>query len=223
MPSAVQILEGIEAIATTWWPLATAWHVATLVLLSLSIGRRLSSAALGYALSILPVSVSAMAFWSLNWFNGIVFAGLSLFMAWQSSRLPHTPPAVAVPANLTIGFAAVAFGWVYPHFLDHASLWTYMYAAPLGVIPCPSLSAVIGLSLMANLLDSPRWGLTTGVTGLVYGAIGVVGLGVGLDVWLIAFAAAILSVSIRRWRTANGSGNIPRHAGNATAAMSQPV
>jgi hypothetical protein len=73
-----------------------------------------------------------------------------------------------------------AFGWGYPHFLD-AKQWTaYLYAAPLGLLPCPTLSTVIGLTLMLGIFRSKPWSITLAVAAFVYGAVGVFVLRVSL-------------------------------------------
>ena len=75
-----------------------------------------------------------------------------------------TPPARALGGALgwamaedagrgwrrVVGTAMVAFGWVYPHFSSDPSLFAYFYGAPTGLLPCPTLSLVIGLSLLAR-------------------------------------------------------------------------
>jgi hypothetical protein len=87
---------------------------------------------------------------------------------------------------------------VYPHFL-HTRTWAeYIYAAPLGLIPCPTLSAVIGATLILGLLQSKAWSLAVALAGLLYGVIGVFRLGVGLDVALIAGATILAAGAFRR-------------------------
>ena len=74
---------------------------------------------------------------------------------------------------------------------------TYGYAAPLGVLPCPTLSAVIGATLILGLLGSAVWSITLAVAGLVYGAVGVFVFGVQLDYVLLAGALG-LTGALRR-------------------------
>jgi hypothetical protein len=209
MPSTGQILEGLASIANGWRALAIIWHVVVGVLLVLIGTRRISDRALGLALASMIASVSAMAWWSTNSFNGAVFAVLAVAMAWQAIGMPGRPACTVSRGALPIGLAAVMFGWAYPHFLENASCLTYAYAAPMGLIPCPSLAAIIGVSLMANLLDSPRWGLTTGVAGLTYGIIGVARLGVWIDVWLIAAASGAVAASLRMRRATTSAAALP--------------
>ena len=48
--------------------------------------------------------------------------------------------------------AAVLFvyGWIYPHFLGTISFLPYLFAAPLGLIPCATLVVVIVPALILN-------------------------------------------------------------------------
>jgi hypothetical protein len=57
-------------------------------------------------------------------------------------------------------------------------------AAPLGLSPCPTLSAVIGLTLMLDLVWSRAWSWMLAAFGAAYGLIGALRLGVAIDVLL---------------------------------------
>ena len=212
MPPAGQILEGLASIANAWRALAIAWHLAVAALLLVVATRRVSNRDIGLTSAALAASVAAMAWWSTNSFNGVVFGVLGVVMAWQAIEMPRHPACTVSRGGVPFGLAALAFGWVYPHFVETASWLTYAYAAPMGLIPCPSLAAIIGVSLMANLLDSPRWGLTIGVAGLAYGMIGVAFLGVWIDVWLIAAASVAVAASLRKLRAAASDAVLPAPA-----------
>jgi len=208
MPGPDQILEGVTRIAREWQWLAALWHALVAALLLLILARRVSPRAVALTLSAMIASVSAMAWWSANWFNGVVFGALAIEMTRQSVAMPDHPCGIS-RRWLPAGLAALAFGWIYPHFLGTQPLWVYAYAAPLGLIPCPSLAAVIGLTLMVNLLESPRWAITIGAAGLVYGVIGVARLGVRIDVWLIAAAVAAIVAAIMMRRAAPSGAGLP--------------
>ena len=50
---------------------------------------------------------------------------------------------------------------------------------PTGLVPCPTLSIVIGLALIVEGLDSRIWtSVLVGATGVFYGIFGAVRLGV---------------------------------------------
>jgi hypothetical protein len=61
----------------------------------------------------------------------------------------------------------------------------YLIAAPMGLIPCPTLSTVIGLTLLFQSFNSTRWTIVLALIGLFYGLFGVVRLHVYIDVILV--------------------------------------
>jgi hypothetical protein len=87
-----------------------------------------------------------------------------------------------------VGALLFAFGWVYPHFLNTSSFLPYLYSAPTGLIPCPTLSIVIGLALILGGLGARTWSLVLGVTGIFYGIFGSAWLGVLID-WVLLLGA----------------------------------
>ncbi|PLW83854.1 hypothetical protein CWI75_00380 [Kineobactrum sediminis] len=91
----------------------------------------------------------------------------------------------------------IGFGWLYPHFLDNTTSLVYLYAAPTGLIPCPTLSIVIGFTLILGGLGSRSWCLVLAMMGLFYGVFGAARLGVRIDGVLIlgALAAACAAVT----------------------------
>jgi hypothetical protein len=74
---------------------------------------------------------------------------------------------------------------MYPHFLVATDWAAYAYASPFGLLPCPTLLVLIGLTLVFGGLSSVGWNGVLAVAGVLYGAIGVFRLGVVLDVWLL--------------------------------------
>jgi hypothetical protein len=144
-------------------------------------GWRPTTRVAAYILSAPLLSVSAAAWAWGNPFNGTVFAALFLVVVRLARRLSADPVSFGTPILVTLGIVLVAFGWGYPHFLKTDHWMTYAYAAPLGVLPCPTLSVAIGATLICGLLGSVAWSVTLAAAGLVYGAIGVFVLGVQLD------------------------------------------
>ena len=174
------------------------------LLFALLAGWRPSNRTAGYLLAAPLLSVSALAWASGNPFNGTTFAALALWGISVGSHLSKQPVNVASVRLLVPGTLLVALGWTYPHFLT-ANDWTaYTYAAPFGILPCPTLSAAIGVTLVLDMLRSRTWSITMAAAGFVYGAIGVFNLGVTLDYGLLAGATVLASVVAREsttWRS----------------------
>lgn len=196
MPSPEQILNSLAAIANQWWILATLWHLYFGVLAAgLLLGARPSKRVGGVLLGLPLLSVSALAWSTANLFNGVIFAFVGLALIAIALRmLPNEPVEIASIWGVGAGAVMFIFGWVYPHFLETTSLLPYLYAAPTGLVPCPTLSIVIGLALVVGGLDSRMWSAVLGGTGLFYGVFGALRLGVSIDYVLLI--GALLSLSI---------------------------
>jgi len=195
LPSAQEILDGLSAITNDWRGLATLWHVAFGAgVAAFVLGWRPLQRLAGALFSIPLVSVSALAWVSGNPFNGTVCAILAAGLGWQAFRLRASRVVVSAPWLVTAGGLLAAFGWAYPHFLEAESWAAYFYAAPLGLIPCPTLSALVGAALVVGGFGSRSWSLTLAAAGALYGLVGWLGLGVTIDVGLLA-GAALLGVA----------------------------
>jgi hypothetical protein len=201
MPSPHAILDSLTAVANGWRALAIGWHLLLATAIAAMVAGWRPTNRGAARLLILPlISVSALAWRSGNLFNGATFAALALTLGWIACRMPLTRVDRSSRWLAAPGALLLAFAWVYPHFLRTTSWSEYAYAAPLGLLPCPTLSAVIGVTLILRLLESKAWSLAVALAGLLYGAIGVFRLGVGLDVALIA-GATVLAVGALRGET----------------------
>ena len=195
MPSSEAILVGATTIANEWRIVAVAWHVALAVALAaIFSGWRPSNRHTGYVLAASFLSVSAAAWVGGNPFNGSVFAALFIILLWLGKRLSEKPVPLARPIVAVPGAMLIAFGSGYPHFLETDSWIAYTYAAPLGLLPCPTLSAVIGATLLFGLLGSAAWSIALIIAGLLYGTVGVFVLGMELDYVLLVGTLALLCV-----------------------------
>lgn len=191
-----EILIGLASVANEWRPVAVAWHVALAVsLLAILVGWRPSTRVAGYLLALPVLSVSAAAVASGNPFNGVAFVTLALIFVSVASRLSIEPVRIGAPHLVITGALLVVLGAVYPHFLDTDRWTAYLYAAPLGLLPCPTLSATMGTSLVFGLFDSRPWAFTLAAAGLMYGAIGAFLLGVTLDYALLAGALVVIGTA----------------------------
>ncbi len=200
MPTPEQILSGLSAIANRWQMLAMIWHVYFAALaVGLVLGVRLSKRWGGILLGLPLLSVSALAWTAANPFNGLLFALAGIGLIVIAAKLPDERVSIAPAWLVGAGGFMFLFGWIYPHFLNTSSLLTYLYAAPTGLVPCPTLSIVIGLGLIVGGLESRAWSLTLGITGLFYGLFGALRLGVTLDLVLILGALLIvLAIFVHR-------------------------
>jgi len=196
MPSPEAILSLAATTANQHRTLAIGWHVFLgTILVALLAGWRPSNRFAGNLLVAPLLSVSVLAWASGNPFNGAMFAALALLLIGLVTRVSTEPVNVASSLLLLPGALLVAFGWTYPHFLTADHWAAYTYAAPFGLLPCPTLSAVIGLTLVLGMLRSQAWSVTLAAAGFVYGAIGVFALGVTLDYGLLA-GATLLGVVV---------------------------
>lgn len=193
MPTPEQILNGLTTIANQWQPLAIVWHLYFAVLAAgLMLGVRPSKRVGGILLGLPLLSVSVLAWLSANPFTGTIFGLTAVALIALALRLPDEPVAIAPTWILGAGVLMFVFGWIYPHFLDTTSFVPYLYAAPVGLVPCPTLSIVIGLALVVGGLDSRAWSLVLGGVGVFYAFFGALRLGVTIDWILLLGALAIL-------------------------------
>jgi len=193
VPSAARILESLTTTANKAVPLAIGWHVlfaiAGLFLLAgWKPSRRIAAALL--TLPLISVGVLAWAF--DNPFNGSVFLALALALLAASARLGEASIRRGPPWAIRLGVLMALFGWVYPHFLEAGSPLRYLYAAPTGLVPCPTLAIVIGLALIGDGIGTVRWSVPLGTAGIFYALFGTFGLGVGIDLLLLLGAAALI-------------------------------
>lgn len=186
------ILHGLREITTEWPVLAVLWHVfLAAIVAALVAGWRPERRDLGLYLLLPLVSVSALAW--LHWepFNGTVIAALGLALLVVSMLLGRERVMIG-PLWMTIpGVLLLAFGWGYPHFLATDIWWPYLYRAPTGLIPSPTLAAVAGMSLICASFGSRVWAWFLGLAGVFYGILGAVYVGIEMD-WILAAGAALL-------------------------------
>jgi hypothetical protein len=198
MPVPHEVLAGLETIANEWRLLAVLWHVYLgLVTICLILGIRPTRRTAGLLLALPLISVSVLAWVHGNPFNGLLFALAGIALLAVAARLGGG--AVRVGPRWLTGFGALmfTFGWAYPHFLDGSSRWIYLYAAPTGLIPCPTLAIVIGLTLIVDGLGSRLWSLVLAAMGLFYGVFGAVRLGVRID-WMLFLGALVALLLVFR-------------------------
>jgi hypothetical protein len=203
MPEAEEILASLERITNGATAVAIAWHVVLFVTFAAIVaGFRPSRRALAW-MSLLPVlSVSAVAHWYEARFNGFVFVVLTAVLAFSIPRGKDEKIRRGPPWAVVLGSAMIAFAWTYPHFLDASrSPFAYLYAAPVGLIPCPTLSLVIGVTLVTGASTGTRGAIVLAAAGLFYGFVGLVKLNVEIDAVLVAGALGLLALALRSTAT----------------------
>jgi hypothetical protein len=193
VPDPDQILAGLANVTNDWRALAIGWHGYFAVLLvALAIGLRPSARIVGLLLTLPLLSVGALAWMTGNPFNGSLFTVVGATLIARSVTLRRRIVIASSPV-VACGVAVLLFGWSYPHFLVTESVFEYLYAAPVGLIPCPTLAVVTGFVLLADGLGSRAWTAILGVIGLFYGVFGALVLGVSID-WILTIAALAMLV-----------------------------
>jgi len=127
-----------------------------------------------------------------NPFNGTVFLLFGIILAVIGLRMPNERTQKAPAWGLVFGILMILFGWIYPHFLVDGTWIKYLYAAPMGLIPCPTLSFTIGFAMLANGFSSRAWTMLLVFLGVFYSLFGALRLGVHLDFVLLAGALLLL-------------------------------
>ena len=195
MPSRDQILAGLTEIANQRIGIAVVWHAMLAAALFLVLlGWRPTSRTLGALVAALPASAAVIAILHGNPFNGAALGATALAVAALSLGAERGPVHAAPWWSAIAGAAMVLFGAFYPHFVD-GDRTAYLYAAPLGLVPCPTLAVAIGLFLLVEDGDRGRR-LTLVAAGTFYALFGVARLGVVLDLGLLAGAAALAATAI---------------------------
>jgi hypothetical protein len=199
MPSPSHITEGLTHLANHWVAVAIMWHVFIAALLAVLLaGWRPSHRIFGLLLILPLFSVALLSGLAGNPFNATAFAAAAIALGAIGARLPTTPVRRSSNLLAGTGLAMIAFGWLYPHFLEGGSVWRYMVAAPTGVVPCPSLAIVVGFTLWADGLGSRAWTAMLVAMGAFYGLLGMFWLGVHLDAGLVIGSAVLATLVARR-------------------------
>ena len=100
-----------------------------------------------------------------------------------------------------VGYLALAWAWIYPH---HIPWWAAVFGAPLGVLPSPTLLALVAMLWLAfpqtnRLLHWAAAGL-----GILYGLFGVVFVHIPSDIILVAVSGLSMRELIQSSRKAGG-------------------
>jgi hypothetical protein len=185
MPNSSEILAGLQAIANDYKVIAIIWHAIFYILLIALIAKWKPSNRLLASFISLPIfSVAILAWVSGNPFNGLLFSILGILILFFGLRTSTKSVMQAQTPCFSIGSIMIGFGLLYPHFVQTDTALTYFYASPVGLIPCPTLSVIIGMLFIFNKFRSPYILYITSAFGLFYGFFGVFKLGVYIDLFL---------------------------------------
>jgi hypothetical protein len=81
-----------------------------------------------------------------------MFALLAASLVGIASRISSHPIHVMRSLLFVPAAMLMVFGWTYPHFLERNPWTAYLYAAPMGLLPCPTLATVIGATVMLSFV-----------------------------------------------------------------------
>jgi len=186
MPKTSDILNTLQSIVNNYSTFAIMWHFAIFLLLGFIIaGWNPSNKVLILLLSLPILSVAVFAWISGNPFNGTLYVILTILVLIFGLRASPDLISYSNLPFLIAGIIMVVFGLVYPHFVNADSSLRYLYASPVGLIPCPTLSLIIGLALIFNGFNSQSVTISLIAFGLFYGVFGVLKLAVHLDLFLL--------------------------------------
>jgi hypothetical protein len=194
---AAQIRAGLSLIADRYQTIAVLFHVAMVVLVAaVWRGWRPSSRTVARMLVAPLVSVALFAALTGNPFTTVLFLALAFTIGAVTRRMVDVAPQLGARWSRPLAVAMIVFGWSYPHFLAGKSALAYLYASATGLLPCPTLALLIGITLLLGGLGSRVWsGVLTGA-GLFYGALGAFGLGVLIDLVLVGGAGGLLVTTL---------------------------
>lgn len=192
MIKAQEILNGLQRIANEYSTIAIIWHtVFYLIIIALLAKWHPSNRFLATLMCLPLLSVAILAYVSGNPFNGTIFSILSLLILYFGLKTSSQSISNSQWVFFITGIIMVVFGLIYPHFIDK-SLMKYLFSTPVGLIPCPTLSIIIGFVLIFNAFGSQAINLIFIVSGLFYGIVGVLKLGVYIDLFLIFGSLTLL-------------------------------
>lgn len=189
------ILESLAQTARAGTVLAAAWHAALAVaLLGLLCGWRPSMRTAGLLMTLPLASVALTAAWQRSPFNATLVGLAALTLAGLAFRLTSDAIGAGSTAARLLGSSVIGLGWFYPHFMQSGPPLSYFYAAPFGVLPCPTLAVVVGLAIVAGGFGSRVWSSVLAGLALFYGLFGTHVLGVFIDTFLTIGALLLLGL-----------------------------
>jgi hypothetical protein len=193
MLTSQEIIAGLQSIVNNNFKIAIIWHIILYVMITGLLFKWVPTNRLFLILLCIPLaSVAILALTSGNPFNGTLFTGLVLILFILGLKASANQVTYSQLPFIVTGILMVGYAIIYPHFLETNSLLKYLYASPVGLIPCPTLSLLIGFALIFNGFGSNGAILALIIYGLFYGIFGVLKLAVNLDIGLIVGTLLLL-------------------------------
>jgi len=205
VPSSEEILQLARTVASELSELAIAWHVVILVAAIALLRRKRLSPRYAVPLLVAPaLSVFIVSTIYNSWFNAVSFGLLALVLTIGAFKRDG-PWRIRGPTwMLILGTALVAFGFCYPHFT--AGAWyRSVYAAPIGLVPCPTLAILSGFTLLVGGHESRAVPAVLAVWTAFYAVYGILKLGVALDVGLLAGMIGLVVLAVQNRRSSTSS------------------
>lgn len=205
MPRTKEIIASLHSLSNDYPVVAIIWHILFYFLVAFLIAKwEPSNKLLGVLICLPLLSVAVFAWIAGNPFNGTLFSLIAILIFIFGLRASSEPVTLSTFPYYLTGIMMIAFGLIYPHFLNTESFFKYFYASPLGLIPCPTLSLLIGFVLLYNGLGSNSISITFIVFGLFYSIFGVFKLGVYLDLGLLFGTVTLLVKYLFMFRSTLG-------------------
>lgn len=202
MVKSQDILNGLQSIVDNYQAIAILWHVVFyLIIGALFLKWEPSNKTFTFLVALPVLSVAVFAWLTGNPFNGLVYSLATILLVFLGMKADSQPVQYSQVPFIIAGIMMITFGLLYPHFISPDNPTRYLYESPVGLIPCPTLSVIIGLLLLYNGFNSQPVTLTLIILGLFYGLFGVLKLAVYLDLILLAGAITLLAKYIMSLRS----------------------
>lgn len=203
MPSTEFIISTLTNLVNDYKYFSIIWHLFFFALIIFIYNKNKPSNKITSIILIIPLlSVSMFAIIQKNPFNSIIFGLLFIVLLIIGLKLSDEKIKISINFWTISGLILIAFGWIYPHFLN-SNFILYLIMAPIGIIPCPTLSIIIGFALLLNGFDSKLWTITLSLIGIFYGLTGTLALKVYIDIILLAGSVILMSMAIFKIKKRN--------------------
>jgi hypothetical protein len=192
MISSADILNSLQHAVNRFSKVAVIWHVVFYICIVVLIsGWDPSNRFFIMLLSLPLLSVALIAWLSGNFFNGLVFTLVTGLFIFSGSKVQGNLTS-STALFIIEGALMILFGLAYPHFIN-GKLIKYFYASPSGILPCPTLSILIGFAFIYNGIGSDVVTITLMILGIFYGLFGMLKLAVQADLVLFIGSLTLLT------------------------------